>query len=186
MSHPPPRASGLGLVSVDAHAPQDDVRVDFDALYERFAPYVASIGLRLLGRPDEVDDLIQEVFFTAHRKMHQLKERDAVKSWLATIAVRQAHRRLRARRMWSFVGLDTWDAFHTIPDPGASPQTRAEVIALFRALETLPPALRIAWTLKHLEGERLDAIALLCDCSTRTIKRRIRQAQELLEEVWHD
>ena len=41
-----------------------------EALFQRYAPYVARIGLRLLGREPDVDDLIQEVFFAAFRQRH--------------------------------------------------------------------------------------------------------------------
>src|SRR5690606_41700096 len=87
--------------------PGDVLPATDSALFERFAPYVARIGLRLLGRESDVDDLIQEVFLAAFRQRHQVREPQAFKSWLAIIAVRTARRQLRRRRMRAFVGLDT-------------------------------------------------------------------------------
>src|SRR5690349_8645681 len=40
-------------------------RVDLDELYRRYAPYVAVIATRILGRDDELDDLVQDVFLGA-------------------------------------------------------------------------------------------------------------------------
>ena len=49
-------------------------------LFRRYSPYVATIGIRLLGRDDELDDLVQEVFIEAYRGFHQLRSPDAVKA----------------------------------------------------------------------------------------------------------
>ena len=70
-------------------------------LFRRYAPYVSTIGLRLLGRDDELDDLVQDVFIEAQRGLHGLRAPDAIKGWLARITVRRATRRLRARRVRS-------------------------------------------------------------------------------------
>jgi RNA polymerase sigma-70 factor (ECF subfamily) len=47
---------------------------------------------------------------------------------------------------------------------------------VYRALDRLGTAERLAWTLRHVEGERLDAVAQLCGCSLATAKRRIAAA----------
>src|SRR4029077_1840693 len=75
-------------------------------LFRRYAPYVATIGLRLLGRDDDLDDLVQDVFIEAYRGLAGLRSHDAVKGWLARITVRRATRRLRARRLRAFFSLE--------------------------------------------------------------------------------
>lgn len=74
----------------DADAPPQSV----DEVYRQCAAYVATIGLRLLGRPDEVEDFVQDVFLEVRRDFSRLRDRAALRGWLATIAVRVAHRRL--------------------------------------------------------------------------------------------
>ncbi len=190
MTSASPKSPHLHLVSLEGDKEQTrqepDNSEDFEAIFVRYTPYVASIGLRLLGRPDEVDDLVQDVFFTAYRKMNTLTSQASIKSWLATIAVRQSWRRLRKRRLWNLIGWENWDAYDTIPDPAALPEVKAQVSALFRVLDTLPPDLRIAWTLQHVQGETQESIAHMCGCSIRTIKRRVSKAQALLKGVWSE
>ena len=182
------KATHLRLVPAIAEqaAPQVDDFDDFDALFERFAPYVATIGLRLLGRDDEVDDLVQEVFCVALRKLHQLRDGACVKSWLATVAVRMARRRLRNRRLRQFIGLDDWHDYAALADPGASPQDKLMISDLFEALDRVPSDARIAWSLHHLEGNDVRSIAALTDCSERTVKRRLRTARDILREAWDE
>jgi RNA polymerase sigma-70 factor (ECF subfamily) len=155
--------------------------MDLDALFERFAPYVASIGKRLLGREDEVDDLVQEVFLSAVRGIHGLRDPDAAKAWLATVAVRNAHRRLRRRRVLRWLGLADEVSPDDLVDESVSPERRAKLVRVYALLDRLPPDQRIAWILRHVEGERLDVVARLCGCSLATAKRRITAAHDFLE-----
>ena len=153
---------------------------DFDAIFRRYSPYVASIGLRLLGRDDELDDLVQDVFLEAHRGLARVREFGAIKGWLARICVRRAVRRLRRRRLRAFLSLDTLAHDQILVAPGASPEARAEVSQLYRRLERMTALERVVWVLRYLEGESLDEIASLCACSKSTVQRRLRAADSAL------
>jgi RNA polymerase sigma-70 factor, ECF subfamily len=159
--------------------------LDIDRLFREHARYVARIGLRLLGRHSEVDDLVQDVFLDALRGAHTLREPGAARGWLAVIAVRKASAQLRRRRLWRRLGLDRAPDYDEVTDHSASPRQRQLLASVYRALDRLPVDERVAWSLRHLEGERLEAIAELCYCSMSTVKRRIdsaaRQIRELVE-----
>ena len=154
---------------------------EIDDLFRRYSPYVATIGIRLLGRDDELDDLVQEVFIEAYRGFHQLRSPDAVKSWLARITVRRAIRRLRRRRLRSFFSLEALPSDAKLADGGATPEEKAEIVSSYRMIERLPVRQRVVWVLKHVEGETLDAIAEMCRCSKTTVQRRLRAAERALE-----
>ena len=147
-----------------------------DDLFRRYARYVGAIGLRLLGRHDEVDDLVQDVFVAASRSLHQLQDPKAAKAWLITITVRKAHKRLQKRRLWAFVRLDTVDSRESLADPAAPPDQRALLAEVYARLDRLPAKVRIAWVLRHIQGERLETVAAICGCSLATAKRRIAAA----------
>ena len=150
-------------------------------LFRRYSPYVATIGIRLLGRDDELDDLVQEVFIEAYRGLHQLRSPDAAKAWLARITVRRATRRLRRRRLRSFFSLESLPADARLIDDGASPEEKAEVVSTYRMVERIPIRQRVVWVLKYVQGETLDAIAEICRCSKATVQRRLRAAEHALE-----
>lgn len=156
-----------------------------EALFRRYAPYVARIGLRLLGREADVDDLIQEVFLAAFRQRHQVRDPKAFKSWLAIVAVRTARRQLKRRRMRTFVGLDTAVGLE-LRDPGISPERRALLARVYRVLDDMNVDHRIAWTLRYVEGERLEVVAERCGCSLATVKRRIAAAHARLQAELDD
>jgi RNA polymerase sigma-70 factor (ECF subfamily) len=157
---------------------------DFGRVFREYAPYVAAIAMRLLGRDDEVDDLVQEVFLEALRGLGRLREKDALKGWLATVTVRTARRRLRLRRIRGMFHVGDAPAFYdAVADDAASPEQRTLLRELYRALDRVPVDERIAWTLRHVHGEELEAVATLCGCSLATVKRGVAAAHECLGKV---
>jgi RNA polymerase sigma-70 factor (ECF subfamily) len=175
-----------GEADVDDHD-QGGGALAFDAVFVRYAPYVASVGLRLLGRRDEVDDLVQDVFLEAYRGLRQVRDAGAVKGWLATIAVRQASRRLRRRRLAHHLGWRQTEAdYESAAGREASPEQRLQLARVYRALDQLPVKLRVPWVLRYIEGEPIERIAEACGISRATAHRRISAAHEALRKAVGD
>jgi RNA polymerase sigma-70 factor (ECF subfamily) len=156
-----------------------------EGYFRAYSGYVAAIAVRLLGRRDEVDDVVQEVFLAAIRGVARLREPAAVKAWLATVTARTVARRLRRRRLRSFLGLDD-TAYDDRLAVGATQDQAALVQRIYRILDQLPVNQRIAWTLRHVEGEQLGSVAMICGCSLATAKRRIVAAQEYITKAVRD
>jgi len=158
-----------------------------DAVFRAHAGFVARVALRLLGRPDEVEDLVQDVFLRVWPRIDALRDPSALRAWLAISTARLARRRLRTRRWKVWLGSQRDYDYSQLADPGASPQDRALLGELYRALDRLPVHQRLAWTLRHVHGDELAAVAEACNCSLATVKRRIAAAEAALRtEVGHD
>lgn len=153
-----------------------------DEVYRRYAPYVAAVILRLTGRDSDVEDLVQEVFVEAARGIENLRAPEAIKGWLATIAVRTTRRTLRLRRLRSFVGLDAGSDYAHVVDGSASPEDRVLLASVYRVLDGIAAGDRVAFALHNIEGEKLENVARLCGCSCATAKRRIARVQRVLEQ----
>jgi RNA polymerase sigma-70 factor (ECF subfamily) len=141
--------------------------------------------MRLLGNEADADDLVQRVFVDAFKRRDQLRDPGAVKGWLATIAVRTARRQLRRRRLRQFVGLEDRAALE-LSDRGLSPEKRALLARVYEILDTIPVDQRLAWTLRYVEGEKLEQVAGRCGCSLATAKRRITAAHAHLQAEMMD
>jgi len=159
---------------------------DMEQLFRRFAPYVARIAGRILGRWGEVDDIVQDVFLDAHLGLKALRDAAAVRHWLATVTVRKARRRLGRRGVMRWLGLDASFDGSQIPDANASAETRAYVIAVYRILDTVSPDARVAWLMHRVEDESLETVATICKCSRATAHRRVCEAQLALEKGFQD
>lgn len=166
--------------------PGEAPKATLDEVYRRYCRYVAAVILRLEGRTDDVDDLVQDVFAEAASGIARLRDPEAVKGWLATIAVRTVRRRLKTRRLWRFLGFDRDAAEAGLIDPAASPVDRLLLRAVYRVLDDMPTEDRIAFSLHTIEGETMDSVAKLCGCSFATAKRRVARAQRRIEERLSD
>ncbi|HXI54557.1 MAG TPA: sigma-70 family RNA polymerase sigma factor [Polyangia bacterium] len=161
----------------------DEPDGSLDGIYRRYCRYVAAVILRLDARPDDLEDLIQDVFVEAARGIERLREAEAIKGWLATIAVRLVTRRLKRRRLRRFflLGGERGADGAQVADTAASPVDKLLLTEVYRVLDRLPVDERVAFVLHHIEGETLDAVARLTSCSLATTKRRIARAQAAIE-----
>ena len=126
------------------------------------------------------------MFLAAHRGLERLRDPAAVTGWLATVTVRLAQRRLRARRLRAALHLDATPDYLQVAGVEASPEQRAQLARVYQVLDTIAVAHRTAWILRHIEGEKLERVAELCGCSLATAKRRIKAAHDAItKEMTH-
>ena len=167
--------------------PQPAKPMSLEEAFRAYGRYVGWIGTRILGRPEDVDDLVQDVFVDAAKGLETVRDPDATKAWLATLAVRKARRMLEKRRRRRFFGLDEGADYSRIVGASAAGPARVAIADLYRMLDELPVDERLAWTLRHLEKKPLKEVANLCGCSLATAKRRVAAAHSVLgEEFGHD
>ncbi len=133
-----------------AHRDADDVRAArqgdetaFAALYARFGRMVHGLLLARVPLAD-VDDLVQEVFLTAHQRLGDLRDPAAFGGWLAAIARRRAIDYHRAARPAVAIG-DT--------DPaGVDGRHLDAALSVLAAIRRLPDAYRETLVLRLVEG----------------------------------
>jgi RNA polymerase sigma-70 factor, ECF subfamily len=161
-------------------APSANRELTLEILYRQYASYVGAVASRVLGRAVEVDDVVQDVFACAVRGLKRRDDPREIKSWLAKVTVRRCVRQLRSRRLWAFVDLAADPSYDRLADPGAGPEEQHLIVEIYRALDGVSARQRVAWTLRHVEGESLDRVAFLCGCSLATAKRWIASAHAKL------
>jgi RNA polymerase sigma-70 factor (ECF subfamily) len=152
-----------------------------EALYRRHVADVSRIATLLLRRHADAEDVVQDAFVSALTKLDSLRDAAAFGGWVARICANNARNRLRRRRVLGWLGADRGldDAgLDKVASSDATPEQRAELALLDRALAALPQEERLAWTLRFVEGWGLVEIAEALGLSLATIKRRIAAAQE--------
>jgi len=144
---------------------------------------VAGMAFRLLGRDEDVDDLVQDSFVEALRSLDRLQAPQAFASWLASIVVRTSSKLIRKRRLLTRLGLRRGDAALEIDEVvarSAPPDVATELRALYGHIEALPANERVALVLRRVEGLGIDEIAALIGASPATVKRRIAEGEQRL------
>jgi RNA polymerase sigma-70 factor (ECF subfamily) len=153
-----------------------------EALFRRYSRMVNGLAFRVLGRDSEVDDLVQDSFLEALKNLHRLDNPQAFASWLGSIVVRTASKRLRRRALLNRLGLRR----NTPIDPDvvlsndAPPDARAELSRIYTCLDAMHHEMRLALVLHRVEGMSLPEAAESMGVSLSTIKRRLAAAERVL------
>jgi RNA polymerase sigma-70 factor (ECF subfamily) len=150
-----------------------------EGIFRRHVDAVAGLSLRLLRNRADMEDVVQETFLIALEKLPTLRDVGALRPWLLRIAISHVRRRARRNKLLSFFGLGHGEADSPLDDLASQalgPEGVAELAALDRVLAGLPDEERIAWVLRHVEGEAVEDVAFACGCSLSTAKRRIAAA----------
>lgn len=148
------------------------------ALLDRHGPLVERLIRRIMGHCSDLDDLVQDAFATILASIDQVRDDNAVKSWMASIAVHTAHRAIRRRQ------LSRWLFFWQTDEPADAPAREADYGArecvrhVYLALEQLSADERIIFALRFIEEMQLEDIAAARGVSLATIKRRICRAEQ--------
>ena len=158
-------------------------REAFGRLYDRFAPLVFALAMRVLGRRAETEDLLQEVFLQVWRQAGTYRQdRGSPEAWIITITRSRAIDRLRSirRREQSFVAVQDPSGTATegkTDNPSRESDARLTVRG---ALVELPAAQREALELAYFEGLTQSEIAARLGEPLGTVKTRIRAGLERL------
>jgi RNA polymerase sigma-70 factor (ECF subfamily) len=155
-----------------------------EMLYRRHAGTLLAMTTRLLANRVEAEEVVQDTFVTAFERLETLRDPAAVGGWLGQIAVNLVRRRFRKLRLLRFLGLDRGadDAtLEGLADAGVSADERAELALIDRKLSGMKPEVRLAWTLRRVEGLELSEVATLAHCSLATAKRRIAAGDALVD-----
>ncbi len=153
----------------------------FEQLYRDNERRVFALCLRLSCDAALAEELTQEVFVRAWRKLSSFRGDSAFSSWLYPISVNVAlsERRARRRRDARFVVMED-PAQLERPPRAPAPEAGFD---LQRALAALPPGARAVFVLHDVEGRTHEEIAELLDVAPGTSKAQLHRARRLLREV---
>ncbi len=153
-----------------------------EALYRRYARMVNGLAYRLLGRDADVDDLVQDTFVEALKNLHRLEAPAAFGSWLGSIVVRTASKRLRTRSLLTRLGLRRLAPIDadSVMSSRAPPDITSELRAIYSVLDPLHHEARNALVLHRVEGMSMPEVAATMGVSLSTAKRRLAVAERAL------
>jgi RNA polymerase sigma-70 factor (ECF subfamily) len=162
-------------------------REAFALFYDRYAPIVFPLILRIVRERADASDVLQEVFWEAWRDAGRYDPgRGSPEAWVVTRARTRAIDRIRStRRRSETFGTPLDEALAAAPaDPAGDAAERAEDRGIVRgALDRLPPAQREVIELAYYGGLTQTEIADRLKQPLGTVKTRIRLGLERLRDV---
>jgi RNA polymerase sigma-70 factor, ECF subfamily len=151
----------------------------FEELYRQHAGRLYNLAYRMSGGGAEADDLLQEIFLLAHRKLDSFKGQSSLGTWLYRLAMNLCLDHLRSRQAKTADLTDSLedgagDARQPRYVPGELNPTRLD---LERAIARLPAGCREAFLLHDVEGFEHHEIAEMLGIAEGTSKSQVHKAR---------
>jgi RNA polymerase sigma-70 factor (ECF subfamily) len=164
----------------------------FRVLMERHGRAVFRLAFRMTGNQHDAEDVVQETFLRAFRKLDEFEERAQFGSWVHRIAANCAYDMLRSRgrrhARFDNAVMEGEPRDVATEDPGperllAGEEVRRRVRAAMARMSALE---RSAFTLRHLEGMTIAEIAqsldLQAEAAKQSVFRAVRKVRGALAE----
>jgi len=164
----------------------------FRLLVERHSRRLFHLAFRMTGNEQDAEDVVQESFLRAYRRLSQFDERSSFGTWLYRIAANCSIDLVRSKGQKYQQTLNTDD--NELEDPMAtlrssdpSPE-RSALSAEVRdrvaeAMKELSPVERSAFVLLHFEGMRLEEVGRTLGCQTNAAKHSVFRAVQKLRRA---
>jgi RNA polymerase sigma-70 factor (ECF subfamily) len=154
----------------------------FEQLYRENERRVFAVCVRMSGGASLAEELTQDVFVRAWRKLSSFRGESAFSSWLYPIAVNTAlsERRARVRRTSRVFATDDLTPFERAPEvKQAGPEAGFDLEA---AMKDLPPGARAVFVLHDIEGYQHEEIGRMMGIAVGTSKAQLHRARALLRK----
>lgn len=163
----------------------------FGVLVERYMPRALGFARQMTGNAADAEDLVQDAFVTAYRKLGQFKGDSTFYTWFYRLLANRCLDHMRRRSLFMKVfrlgrarpdGEDEDDIMAVVPDksPGASPLKGYEDMeakaAINRALSKLPDRQRAVFLLRHNEDMKTSEVASVLGISEGAVKSHLARA----------
>jgi len=151
----------------------------FEEIYRAHSGRLYGLVLRMVGNPADAEDLLQEIFLSAHRKLDGFRGESALGTWLYRLATNQCLDHLRSKSARAGQLTDALDDEPAMAD-GRSRGIADETVArmdLERALAQLPEGCRAAFLLYDVEGLEHREVADALGIAEGTSKSQVHKAR---------
>lgn len=166
-------------------------RAEFSRLVDIYSGSLYRLALRILGDPQDAEDVLQETFLKAYRSLPSFEGRANISTWLYRIATNEALMLIRRRRPELLLmdeEEEKQDAVspNLIVDWGALPER--ELLSnevkqfLDQAVQQLSPNLRMVFLLRDVAGLSIQDTAQELGISEAAVKTRLLRARLRLRE----
>ena len=157
----------------------------FEELYHRHFRRVYALCLRMTGKPEQAEDLTQDVFIQLFNKIGSFRGDSAFTTWLHRMTVNQVLMHFRKRSTKSELTSVDEETPDEIVRGTENPDKMPIIdrIALEKAVQQLPPGYRTVFILHDVEGYEHEEIARMMGVAEGTSKSQLHKARLKLRNL---
>ena len=160
----------------------------FEKLFNRHRTLVYRYAYQMVGRRDDAEDIVQEVFVRAYKNLDRYRDEARFTTWLLRIATNLTTDRARMSNRRQVLeqkesqGALTWMTTNISEDPVENLELDRKVVILRKALNALPEHHRNMIILRDIEEKDYNDIAEICGCTVGGAKLRVLRARRALRD----
>jgi RNA polymerase sigma-70 factor (ECF subfamily) len=151
---------------------------DLDSAVAEFYQPLLRFAASLAGNADAAADLVQQTFYIAQTRGHQLRDPRRLKTWLFTTLMREFLQ--RRRHETRFPKFELADVARELPQQHDDHPARLDAQAAVAALGTLPATFRVPMELFYLEDKSYAEIARVLRRPIGTVMSRLARGRQQL------
>ena len=157
----------------------------FEELYRQHARRLFGLVVRMIGSAADAEDLVQEIFLQAHRKLSGFRGDSTLGTWLYRLTMNHCLDHLRGRQAKMSRATDSLDAEEMFEPAAHLPAVPAAIsrLDLERAIGALPSGCRAAFLLHDVEGFEHREVAAILGISEGTSKSQVHKARMKLRAI---
>ncbi|MEJ2707711.1 MAG: sigma-70 family RNA polymerase sigma factor [Anaerolineales bacterium] len=168
-------------------------RAEFARLVETYSGVIYRLAVKLLANEQDAEDVLQETFIKAYKHLGNFNGRSKLSTWLYRIASNEALMLLRKRKQ---VPLSIEEPVEFMEDEQEPLQIKdwcclpePELMSaearkyLDKALEDLPPSMRVVFLLREIEGLSTRETSEILELSESAVKTRLSRARMRLRDL---
>jgi RNA polymerase sigma-70 factor (ECF subfamily) len=157
----------------------------FEEIYAAHAGRLYSLACRMIGNRADAEDLLQDIFLAAHRKLDGFRGESALGTWLYRLAVNHCLDYLRSRAARTNQLTTPLDEEFGLDDAGSRRLAERTVtkMDLERALVRLPEGCRAAFVLHDVQGLEHREVADVLGIAEGTSKSQVHKARLRLRAI---
>jgi RNA polymerase sigma-70 factor (ECF subfamily) len=148
----------------------------FEELYRQHSTRLFNLAWRMCGTRADAEDLLQEIFLLAFRKLPDFRGDSSVGTWLYRLAMNRCLDHLKSRQTRNGGVTSPLDE-HTMPVRRVAGDAGIKRIELERAIARLPEGARAAFLLHDVEGFQHQEVAAILGISEGTSKSQVHKAR---------
>lgn len=158
-----------------------DQKAQFE-IYKLYYKGMYNVSLRIVGNPEEAEDVMQEAFLKAFDKLGSYRGEVSFAAWLKKIVVNQSLDQLRKRKEQLVIMEE--NQIPDMVDEGSTQDMKWEVAHIKGAVDKLAPRYKTILSLFLFEGydhQEISSLLKISYAAARTTYHRARQ--KLLETI---
>lgn len=153
---------------------------NFRDIVHEYSPMLYWHIRRMVVCHEDAEDVLQETFVKAYRKLWMLRNPEALKTWLYRIATNEANRFLAGRKDFADLTRDLENSLETQSYVDVS---REAEIKLQKALLTMSDMQRTVFCLKYYDEMSYEQIAKVCKSTESSVKVIYHNAKEKVKQL---